>query len=197
MDNIYSIIEKLRVIEGEITPQQYPKHGLNRQQKDAPQLPALFKPQKISVLKNKTNPDHPAKKFFVGSESIEESITQEDVLSKVKKSLTDYLKNIEDEIAGDTDLKDKKDKHEDMIGPVVKTIKTDDGHELKIHGNEDDGFRITIKDRPLKSKFDNLDHAVMACEMFCHRRRNNQPSETTATEVNPGQPLAPDYVEEQ
>jgi hypothetical protein len=60
---------------------------------------------------------------------------------------------------------------------------TDDGHENKIHGNEDDGFRITIKNKPSKSKFENLDHAVIACEMFCNRRRQ-QPVETQ------------DYVEE-
>ena len=62
----------------------------------------------------------------------------------------------------------------DRISPVVKTITTDDGKEIKIHGNEDDGFRITIKNKALSSKFDNLDEAVMACEMYCARRRNMQ-----------------------
>jgi hypothetical protein len=57
----------------------------------------------------------------------------------------------------------------------VKTIRTDDGSEIKIHGNEDDGFRITVKGKPLKSKFDSLDEAAMACEMYLARRRELEP----------------------
>ena len=100
-----------------------------------------------------------------------ESATTEDVISTVKKKLGDYLSDLTKEIKTDPDLKDKLEKDIDQIGPAVKTIKTDDGHEIKIHGNEDDGFRITIKNREAKTKFNNLDEAVMACEMYCARRR--------------------------
>jgi hypothetical protein len=100
-----------------------------------------------------------------------ESATTEDVISTVKKKLGDYLSDLTKEIKSDPDLKDKLEKDIDQIGPAVKTIKTDDGHEIKIHGNEDDGFRITIKNREAKTKFSNLDEAVMACEMYCSRRR--------------------------
>jgi len=100
-----------------------------------------------------------------------ESATTEDVISTVKKKLGDYLSDLTKEIKKDPDLKDKLEKDIDQIGPAVKTIRTDDGHEIKIHGNEDDGFRITIKNKEAKTKFSNLDEAVMACEMYCSRRR--------------------------
>lgn len=113
---------------------------------------------------------------------VNEAQTTEDVISTVKKKLGDYLSDLSKEIKKDPDLKDKLERDIDQIGPAVKTIKTDDGHEIKIHGNEDDGFRITIKNKEAKTKFDNLDEAVMACEMYCARRR--------MTETNN------DYVEE-
>jgi hypothetical protein len=100
-----------------------------------------------------------------------ESATTEDVISTVKKKLGDYLSDLTKEIKSDPDLKDKLEKDIDQIGPAVKTIRTDDGHEIKIHGNEDDGFRITIRNREAKTRFNNLDEAVMACEMYCARRR--------------------------
>jgi hypothetical protein len=185
------------------------EEGLDANQTSVKQLPALFKPKDISpVLGSKTDPKNPMKGYFVGGESIDDDVEEdtssfgheldldakqleldpvhpvaEDVISAVKKKLGDYLKTIEDEIRTDPDLKDKVHTNIDHVGPVVKTLTTDDGHEIKIHGNEDDGFRITIKNKPSKSKFENLDHAVIACEMFCNRRRQ-QPVETQ------------DYVEE-
>jgi hypothetical protein len=101
----------------------------------------------------------------------ESAATTEDVISTVKKKLGDYLSDLTKEIKKDPDLKDKLEKDIDQIGPAVKTLKTDDGHEIKIHGNEDDGFRITIKNKEAKTQFKNLDEAVMACEMYCARRR--------------------------
>lgn len=100
-----------------------------------------------------------------------EGVTSEDVISTVKKKLGDYLKNIEDEIRQDPDLKAKSPVDIDKIGPAVKTIHTDDGQEIRIHGNEDDGFRITIKNKQAKTRFRDLDEATMAVEMYCARRR--------------------------
>jgi hypothetical protein len=118
-------------------------------------------------------------------ETVSESMTSEDILSTVTKKLGDYLKNIEDEIKTDPDLKDKVAIDIDQISPAVKTVKTHDGHEIKIHGNEDDGFRITIKNKEHPTKFDSLDNATMACEMYCHHRQARQAVDDSA-----------DYLEE-
>jgi hypothetical protein len=105
-----------------------------------------------------------------------ESITKEDIISKLKARLGDYLSDISKEIKKDPDLVDKLSAKApgDQMGPPVKTVTTDDGHEIQIHGNEDDGFRVSIKNRPANTKFKNLDEAVMACEIFCARQRNKK-----------------------
>jgi hypothetical protein len=108
-NDIYSIVERLRILE----------EGLDKNQKSVNQLSATFKPKTVAVLTAKTDPKNPmAGKLVGGGESvendeepIEEAITSEDVLDKVKQSFADYLKNVADEIKQDTDLKDKK--HED------------------------------------------------------------------------------------
>ena len=99
-----------------------------------------------------------------------EAHATEDVLSTMKKKLGDYLQDVATAIKTDPDLKDKIPQTVDQI-KAVKTITTDDGHEIKIHGNEDDGFRISIKNKDLKTPFKSLDEATMACEMYCARRR--------------------------
>ena len=220
-NDIYSIVERLRLIETAITPTAV-KSGLNKQQKSVPQLPALFKPRSISVLKNKTDPAHPMKGYAVGGESarnsekmIDEAMATEDVLDKVKQSFTDFIKSVEDQIK-DTDIKDKKHEDSDLknkdkkdrdliakatsvtedpteqepvtaIAPIVtpqapvqnptyaestavKCLTMEDGTMFEIHGNEHDGFEIRREGRCMRSRFENLDHAVMALEMFQARR---------------------------
>jgi hypothetical protein len=117
-------------------------------------------------------------------EMVKEAVTKEDIISKLKARLGDYLSDISKEIKKDPDLIDKLAARApgDQMGPPVKTVTTDDGHQISIHGNEDDGFRISIKNKQTPSKFANLDEAVMACEMYCARRRT--------------QALNADYVEE-
>jgi hypothetical protein len=114
----------------------------------------------------------------------ESAVTKEDIITKLKARLGDYLSDISKEIKKDPDLVDKLAAKSpgDQMGPPVKTVTTDDGHEIQIHGNEDDGFRISIKNKQAPSRFNNLDEAVMACEMYCARRRK--------------QALNADYVEE-
>jgi hypothetical protein len=128
-------------------------------------------PQQIRGIMN--NPD------FAGdvidhvrgmSENVSESATTEDVLSTVKKKLGDYLQDVATAIKKDPDLMAKLPQTTDDI-KAVKTMKTADGHEIKIMGNEDDGFRISIKNKNSNSKFANLDEAVMAVEMYCARRQ--------------------------
>jgi hypothetical protein len=115
---------------------------------------------------------------------VKEDITQEDIITKLKAKLGDYLSDLGQQIKKDPALQDKLSAKTpgDQVGPAVKTLTTDDGHEISIHGNEDDGFRISIKNKHTPTKFDSLDEAVMACEMYrAHRRR---------------QELNADYVEE-
>jgi hypothetical protein len=109
-NSIYTIVERLRIIE----------EGLNANQKSVNQLSATFKPKTVAVLTAKTDPKNPMAGKLVGSaeesvendeEPLEEAITSEDVLDKVKSSFADYLKSVTDEIRQDSDLKDKK--HED------------------------------------------------------------------------------------
>ena len=134
-----------------------------------------------NVIKHKAR--HLARKGMRQAQGLGESATTEDVISKVQKKLGDYLSDLSKEIKKDPDLKDKLEKDIDQIGPAVKTLKTDDGKEIRIHGNEDDGFRITIKSKPLKTEFKSLDEAVMASEMYCAKRRG--------AAATPG-----DYIEE-
>lgn len=99
-----------------------------------------------------------------------EAVANEDVVSAVKKTLGDYLKSLDD-VKSDSDLKDKVEKAVDVLGPVVKSIMADNGKTIKVHGNEDDGFRVSIQDKPSKSTFKSVDEAVMAVEMFNARQR--------------------------
>ena len=119
-----------------------------------------------------------------GQKPVKEDIAKEDIITKLKAKLGDYLSDLGQQIKKDPALQDKLAAKApgDQVGPPVKTITTDDGHEISIHGNEDDGFRISIKNKQAPSKFSNLDEAVMACEMYCAHRRK--------------QALNADYVDE-
>lgn len=105
---------------------------------------------------------------------VKESVANEDVLGALKDKLGDYLKSLGDEVKSDKDLQDKLTPPADTIAPAVRTITTDDGREIKIHGNEDDGFHISIKGKEGTTKFESLDHAEMATKMYCAHRRNNK-----------------------
>lgn len=113
--DIRSILERLAAVEGRLTPVAV-KHGLNPQQSKVPQLPALLKPKKISVLGSNTDPQHPLRGYAVGANesaqprnALEEAMqeVEEDMLSKVKKDLTTYLDKLEKKVRVDRALKDK------------------------------------------------------------------------------------------
>jgi hypothetical protein len=121
-NDIRDIIERLAILEGRITPTTV-KHGLNPQQKTVPQLPALFKPKHISVLTNKTDPEHPMHDYMVGDsvENDEEAVVDEEVLEeakvdeeklldKVRDSLKDYLASVEKKYLDDSISKKAQDK---------------------------------------------------------------------------------------
>ena len=188
-DDIKNMLDKLRLLEGTVTSSALPKRGLNKQQKSVPELPALFKPKDISpVLGGKKDPRHPTADYFVGGESKEMS---EDLLSSVRRTLDDYLQDIEQKLekqkVRDLISKAGQDIQKDPLRDLlpVKTIATDEGKDMRIHGNEDDGFVIRIRDRTMKARFRTLDEAEMACELFAaHRRNRNMEAQ------------AQDYVEE-
>jgi len=115
----------------------------------------------------------PDGKAYSTSQTVRESRdpTYEDILTSLQKKLGDYLQDVATAVQRDPDLLDKLPKQVSGI-QAVKTIRTDDGHEIKIHGNEDDGFRISIRNRDIKTSFEDLDEAVMACEIYCARRRH-------------------------
>ena len=118
-NNIYSIVERLRLIEANLSPTST-KKGLTAQQKSVPQLPALFKPKHISVLTAKKDPKHPMAGYAVGAdESVENNNTvleadvAEDVLAKVEKSFKDFIAQAEKQIK-DSDIKEKKREDTDL-----------------------------------------------------------------------------------
>jgi hypothetical protein len=110
-NNIYSIVERLRLLE----------EGLDKNQKSVNQLGATFKPKTVAVLTAKTDPKNPlAGKLVGGSESIEndrdpveEAVATEDVVEKVKNSFKDFIKTVEKQIT-DTDIKEKKQEDTDL-----------------------------------------------------------------------------------
>ena len=107
-NDIYSIVERLRILE----------EGLNANQRSANQLSATFRPKTVAVLTAKTDPKNPMAGKMVGGceedeeqdEPVLEADMSEDVLEKVKSSFKDFIKQAEQEI-NDSDIKEKK--HED------------------------------------------------------------------------------------
>ena len=198
-NDIYSIVERLRILE----------EGLDKNQRSVNQLGATFKPKTVAVLTAKQDPKNPLGGKLVGDsvENDKESV-EEDVLEKVKSSLTDYLKSIEDKYKDsdlktkkkdDGDLKDKVKKDLDLIAkeldedpttddetaavppvPVedptmpesapVKTITNECGL-FEIHGNEPSGFEIRHGNNAMRSRFKSIDEAVMALEMFAAHKK--------------------------
>lgn len=78
-DDVKKILTTLdKLTESVLTPTGVTK-GLNAQQRSVPQLPAEFRPRSIKVLGAATDPQHPARKFFVGGESVDQ---ERDVLDK-------------------------------------------------------------------------------------------------------------------
>ena len=104
-NDIRSILDRLATVEGRLTPAQ----------QKVPQLPALFKPKHIRALGSKTDPKHPMDGYMVGDSAeprrtaLEEAMAEieEDMISKVKKDLTQYLDRLEKKVSVNRDLKDK------------------------------------------------------------------------------------------
>jgi hypothetical protein len=204
-NNIYTIVEKLAILEGRITPASV-TNGLNAQQKSVPQLPALFRPKTQKILGGDPNAKNPMSGYMVGSGESADPANEmvEDVLDTVKRSFTDYLKTLEDELKSDPDLKDKivtdsdikiKDTVDRALknkepavneepateqptdGSAVKTVTLTNGIMCEIHGNEQDGFEIRRGAQTLPTRFQDMSQAEMALEMFQNRVKNANQSQ--------------------
>lgn len=186
-NDIYSIVDRLRVLE----------EGLDKNQRSVNQLGATFKPKTVAVLTAKKDPTNPmAGKLVGGCEESEEKEVAEDILDKVNKSFTDFIKTVKDEIedsdikeksTDDGDIKEKKHEDRDLIAREsvpVKTFEMAPGRTCEIHGNDADGYEIRHAGRSLPSRFKKLDHAETALQMF--RARKPRPEVTSAQ----------DYIEE-
>ena len=108
-NDIYSIVERLRTLE----------EGLDKNQRSVNQLGATFKPKTVAVLTAKKDPKNPmAGKLVGGDESVEreeamlEADMAEDVLEKVKRSFTDFIKQAEESI--DKEVQEKKKEDTDL-----------------------------------------------------------------------------------
>jgi hypothetical protein len=113
-NDIKQMLERLATVEGRLTPTSV-RHGLNSQQREVPQLPALFKPKHIRALGSRTDPKDPMDGYMVGERgqprgnALEEAIAEieEDMVSKVKKDLTQYLDHLEKKGHVSSELKNK------------------------------------------------------------------------------------------
>jgi hypothetical protein len=147
------------------------ERGLNEVSKDYKDLEDRINGTKPPAKRTPRQTDYEKKRkqqksADVMTESME--TTYEDVLSKLKSRLSDYLGDVAKAVK-DTDLGDQTTRNVDRMTDV-KTVMTDDGHEIRIRGNEDDGFRITIKNKDSKSKFATIKEAEIAANMYCKRR---------------------------
>ena len=141
------------------------------------QVGAEFEPTTISPVLGEPEKLHPMDGMLVGEdeevdEEAKETVTVEDSLSDIKKRLGEYLQDIKSGAKVDDKELSKKASKEDQLGPAIKTIKTDDGKTIKIHGNEDDGFRLKINEKMHSAKFKSFDEAQMACETYVAKRKS-------------------------
>ena len=176
-----SIVERLAILEGRIAAPA-------KKTVVSEPISALLKPQAVA--------------------RVEEAVATEDVLDRVKKSFNDYLKSVADEVKQDSDIKEKSEidrelgkkdtqdrdlvakekkvETEAVVQPSrpVKTVTNECGL-WEVHGNEYHGFKIHRNGQATRSRFNTLDEAELALDMFAKRHALKQAAEQTA-----------DYIEE-
>lgn len=104
-NDIRHILDRLATVEGRLSPAQ----------QKVPQLPALFKPKHIRALGSRTDPADPMDGYMVGERgqprgtALEEAMAEieEDMVSRVKKDLTQYLDHLEKKGRVSNELKNK------------------------------------------------------------------------------------------
>ena len=112
---MYSIVERLAVLEGRTTPVS-DKSRLNRQQRSVPQMPALFQPRTQKILGGDADAKDPVAGYMFGDSADNNKEMVEDVLDTVQdtvRSFSDYLQKVQSEL-NDTDLKSKKKSDSDI-----------------------------------------------------------------------------------
>ena len=135
-NDIYSIVERLAILEGRISPTSV-QYSLNAQQRSVPQMPALFKPKTQKILGGDADAKNPVAGYSFGDdikdqrEPVEEAEVIEDVLYQVKSSLVDYLKSVEDrykdsnlksKVKVDRDLGKKDSRDRDLIAKIKDAV---------------------------------------------------------------------------
>jgi hypothetical protein len=126
IDPIYSIVEKLAILEGRIAPTDRVIAETTTKQKK----PALF---------NNLKKDESAIPMVGGVEFAEDRM-EEDILGKVKASLADYLKSAEEEIKQDKDLIAMKKQDLDLKKKELKDLDLQSKHEV------DEAIPMTLED---------------------------------------------------
>jgi hypothetical protein len=114
-NDISTILHKLAQIESAPAKRTVSEAKISPSAPAAPQLPALFKPKKISPVLGAKEKQHPTHGYFVGDDvevgqtPLEEAMkdVEEDVIEKVRKDLTSYLDALASEQKTDKELKDK------------------------------------------------------------------------------------------
>ena len=150
MDNeFYSIVEKLAILEGCIAPKDKESSSTAKQKK-----PALF-----NNLKKEEKTDE---MFMpdVGGVPVAEANMEEDVISKVKASLADYLKSAEEELKQDSDLIKKKKQDLDLKKKELKDLDLQQKAHQEVEEadeddeeDEDDLFYVVLHDRDEDTTF--------------------------------------------
>jgi len=115
--------------------------------------------------------------------------------------LTDKITHYRDLVAKAVDAVDQGKAEEDQqpTSVPVESIAMEDGSEIEIHGDHNNGFEIRRHGRALPTRFPHLDHAKMAIDIFKNRRQPlAQLAQDTeqSSDVNLTSQLNQDYIEE-
>jgi hypothetical protein len=125
------------------------------------------KPESWKVAAGKIAPAGSDMARYAKVKATNESRADEDRLSNIKKRLGDYLADVAQAIKQGDVLGDKNIDARDLM--AAKTITTDDGKVIQIRGNEDDGFRIAVKDRVSETVFTTISEAETAVRLYQSR----------------------------
>ncbi len=180
-NDIYSIVERLRLIEADLSPASTRK-GLTAQQKSVHQMPALFKPKTQKILGGNPSAKNPMSGYMVGSdesvareEAMLEAEMAEDVLEKVKSSFKDFIKQAEESIdkevqekkREDTDLKNKDKKDRGLKAKELPVAEDPTQEEPSQPTPSSDAYPVTPESKSVKS-------VALSDGMICEIHGNEQ-----------------------
>lgn len=119
----------------------------------------------------------------------DKSKIDKDLVSKAKRELgmSDTDEDVSEDDFQDTEV--AHDIDQKVMSQVVaaeqpvKTVAMEDGAVLEIYGDQDRGFEVRRGGRSLPTRFQNIDHADMAVQLFQQRRRSQDLSQDYIDEV--------------